>query len=646
MRALSAGGRRRLWAAGLILLAIAAGLAAQWPERGLWYDETVNAYFAAQPWAALWEWCARIDNQVPLHFALLKLWAGVGGTSEFALRAVSYWSALLAAAGLLALGRRLGGATAGALAAGAFAVTQSFAYAAFEVRPYALALALAAWSSVVLWELWRRCGAEAPRRERHCRALFLAYWLLALGLLYTHYTGALILAVHGVAVGWRALRTRSRRSWTVVVALVVGIAVGYLPWIAALAGRDVRAGTAFADRITPGEALDAYLTFYAHGQRAVPPDAPPYGWAMVAVIAGACALWLALRRSHRLDPRALALPLLATLLPLAGLIVMVYGVQAKLSGRHGWVAWLGAALIVGVGLAALRRVRWLRWPVWAGALLVLWLPATASYPPTYNSYLREAFAYIRQQAAPGDVLVLRDGTLFTAAGYYDAAVPWIGLPPDKLTDVNRFLFFDEAIAALDALIGANDARRVWVLSWQGDIMDPQNLVGGMLEYLGEPEPLPGAFGFGDVSLACYRLLRDPTDLRARVDALQPVVQAPPDGPLFVGGYVLGADTVPRGGVVRLHTWWQRGPTVMPEVRASVRLVASDGQFYAQLDQPPAGPSFGQENWATGQPVLGRYALSVPADIPLGPAEVRLILYDMQGAFAPVEVVVDRLTIGE
>ena len=645
MRALSPGGRRWLWTAGLILLATAAGLAAQWPVRGLWYDETVNAYFAGQPWSALWEWCARIDNQVPLHFALLKLWVGVGGTSEFALRAVSFWSALLAAAGLLALGRRLGGATAGALAAGAFAVTQSFAYAAFEVRPYGLALALAAWSSVVLCELWRRCGKASPR-ERCCPGLFAAYWLLALGLLYTHYTGALILAVHGVAVGWHALRARSRRSWAVAAALAAGLAVGYLPWAAALAGRDVRAGTAFAERITPGEALDAYLTFYAHGQRAVPPDAPPYGPAMVAVIAGACAVWFALRRRHRLPACELALPLLATLLPLTGLMVMVYGVQGKLSGRHGWVAWPGAALIAGVGLAALKQARWPRWPVWAGALLVLWLPATASYPPTYNSYLREAFAYLRQHAEAGDVLVLRDGTLFTAAGYYDAAVPWIGLPPDKLTDVNRFLFFDEAVAALDALIDAHGAERVWVLAWQGEIMDPQNLVGGMLEYLGEPEPLPGAFGFGDVSLARYRLLRDPADLRTRVDALQAVVQAPPDGPLFLGGTVLGADSVPREGVVRLHTWWRRGESVMPDVRASVRLYADDGRLYAQADQPPAGPSFGQENWALGQPVLGRYALTVPPDMPPGPAEVRLILYDMQGAFAPIEVVVDRLTISE
>jgi hypothetical protein len=642
MRALLPGERQRLWAAGLILLAIAAGLAAQWPGRGLWYDETVNAYFAGQPWSALWEWCTQVDNQVPLHFALLKLWAGAGGTSEFALRAVSFWSALLAAAGLLALGRRMGGATAGALAAGAFALTQSFAYAAFEVRPYGLALALAAWSSVVLWEVWRRCGAMS-HRDRRCPGLFLAYWLLAVGLLYTHYTGALILAVHGAAVGWRVWRVPSRRRVAMAALLAAGVAAGYLPWAIALAGRDVRAGTAFADRITPAESFDAYLTFYAHGQRAVPPDAPPYGWAMVAVIAGAGALWLALRRIHRRPIHTLALPLLATLLPLAALIVMVYGVQAKLSGRHGWVAWLGAALIVGVGLAALRRARW---PVWAGALLVLWLPATASYPPTYHSYLREAFAYLRQHAAPGDVLLLRDGTLFTAAGYYDAALPWTGLPPDKLTDVNRFLFFDEAITALDALIDANGAQRVWVLAWQGDIMDPQNLVGGMLEYLGEPEPLPGAFGFGDVSLARYRLLRDPADLRARVHALQPVVQAPPDGPLYLGGYVLGADTVPRGGVVHLHTWWQRGATVMPEVRASVRLYASDRHFHAQLDQPPAGPSFGQENWAAGQPVLGRYALSVPLDMLPGAAEVRLILYDMQGAFAPVEVVVDRLTIGE
>lgn len=635
-----------MWVSALLLWAVAVWLVSQWPQRGLWYDETVNAYFAAQSWRNLWEWCTRIDNQMPLHFALLKLWGRVGGTGEFSLRLLSYWCALLATAALVALGRRLGTRGTGWLAAVAFAATQSFVYAAFEVRPYALALALAGWSSVVLWELWC-CYAETLRPPgRSYLLLLFAYWALALGVWYSHYTGALVLLVQAAVIGWQVLRHRARRRYLVAGQLAGGVLVGMLLWFAALAGRDVRAGTAYAGRVAPLTALQSYAEFYTYGQRAVPPDAPPYALAMGLVLGLGCILWAGLRRRHRQPIRALLVPLLATLLPLAALIALVYGVQAKLSGRHGWVVWPGAALLFGTGYGALQPWRRLRWVLWLGALVILWMPARASYPPIYNSYLREAFAYVRQHAAPNDVLVLRDGTLFTAAGYYGVTVPWIGLPPEPLTDVNRFLFFGEAADHLEALVRTHHARRVWVLSWQGDIMDPQNLVAGMLEFLGEEEPLPAAFGFGDVSLARYRLRRAPEAWRAQVQRLTPQAQFPPDGPLFLGGYVVGGERVSPGAAVRVHTWWQRGPVVHPGARVSLRLYAGDGTLIAQYDQPPAGPTFGQENWLAGVPVLGRIGLTVPPDMPRGPAEVRLILYDMDGSFEPLPVPVASLVIAD
>ncbi len=645
MRALSGNERRRLWLSALLLWATTTWLVQQWPERGLWYDETVNAYFATQSWGDLWEWCTRIDNQMPLHFALLKGWGTFGGTSEFALRLPSVWSALLAVAALIALGRRLGSSWMGWLAAIAFGLTQSFLYAAFEVRPYGVALALTGWASVVLWELWQRYAVCGRRRDRRFATLLFAYWLLAWGLWYTHYTGVLVLTVHAALVGWAVLRRPERRRGTIALQLAGGTVAGMLPWYLALAGRDVRAGTAYAGRVDPLTALKTYADFYAHGQRAVPADAPPYTWAVVAVLALGCLLWYALRRWHRQPVCSLLVPLVGTLLPLTALIGLVYGVQAKLSGRHGWMVWLGAALLFGAGYSALQPWRRLRWMGWLGALVVLWLPARATYPPVYNSYLREAFAYVRQHAVAGDVLVLRDGTLFTAEGYYRPGVPWIGLPPEPLTDVNRFLFFDEAADGLEALVEAQQAQRVWVLSWQGDIMDPQNLVAGMLEFLGEQEPLPGAFGFGDVSLALYRLERSVGDWREQVRALRPIAQYPPDGPWYLGGYILQRGPVAPGATMWVHTWWRRGESVHPDARLSLRLYAADGTLAAQHDQPPGGPSFGQENWGLETPILSRLALSVPPDMPAGLAEVRLILYEMESALEPLEIEVGRLQIG-
>jgi hypothetical protein len=632
--------RRRLWISTLVLWVIVGGLVSQWPQRSLWYDETVNAYFAERPWAEIWNWCTRIDNQMPLHFVLLKLWGSAVGTSEFALRAFSFGCAVLSAAGVMALGRRVGGkASVGWLAALAFVLSQSFLYAAFEVRPYALALALLAWSSVVLWTLCDRYAAGSRRLDRRYGYLLAVYLLLALSLVYMHYTGFLALAAHGLYVGWQTLRRRTRRSVLMAAHLAAGLGIGYLPWMLALAGRDVRVGTAYAGRISPRLALKSYLNFYAYGQRVVPADAVPYAASIIVLVIGAVALWLLARRREPAPWNGFGLSLLMVIIPLTALLALVYGVQAKLSGRHAWPTWIGLSLLIGMGLATLDWLRGLKWPVWAAALFVVWLPASAHFPPIYNSYLREAFGYVNGHAEPGDVLVLRDGTLFTAAGYYGAHIPWIGLPPDKLTNVNRFLFLDEAITDLERLVDQHTARRVWVIAWQGQIMDPQNLVAGVLEAIGDPQPLPDAFGFGDVSVSLYRRNVSPRSLYERVAALTPLVQAPPDGPVYLGGYLLTAGPVPHGGIVLIQTWWRRGAAVIPGVRVSVRLYDPDGRFYAQLDQPPVSASFGQELWQTDSPILSRFTLQVPQEMPSGPAEVKLVLYDIQGTFEPITVVV-------
>lgn len=628
-----------------VLLVIAAVLILQWPQRGLWYDETVNAHFAQASLRAIWDWCTQIDNQMPLDFALRNLWGRVAGTGEFALRAYSWGWALLSAAGVIALGGRLGGsASAGWIAGLAYAVTQSALYAAFEVRPYAMALALFAGASVVLWELWARYASGDRALDRRALWWVATYWLLALALIYTHYTGFIALAAHGVFAGGAVLSRRTRRSMLLAGLLGAGVVLGYLPWVIALAGRDVRAGTAYAEQIAPLTALRAYLDFFTFGQRAVSADAPPYAAGIGGLVLAAAGLTAADAWRNPASRRSRVFALLLVGVPIAALLAMVYGVQGKLSGRHAWPTWIGVAVLIGVSAGALWRPRGLGWIAAAGAVALLALPARAGYPPTYNSYLREAFAYVNTHAGPGDVLVLRDGTLFAAAEYYDARPPWIGLPSEPLTDVNRFLFIDEATRDLGRLVSAHEARRVWVLAWQGQIMDPQGLVDGIMEAIGQAQPLPGAYGFGDVSLTLYTLQDTPEVLRERVEALPGLAETPGGGPVLLGGYVLNADPMPHGTAVVVHTWWLRGAVVMPEMRVSLRLYDAEGNFYAQIDQPPVGPSFGQEHWPPGEPVFSRFVLWVPPEMPAGAAEVRAVIYHMGNAFEPFSVRVAAFTV--
>lgn len=636
-----------LWLSVLLLWLILAGLVRQWPERGLWYDETVNGYFAEHSWSDLWQWCTRVDNQMPLHFALLKVWGALVGTGEFALRLFSVGCMLLAAAGIIALGRRVGGRrSAGWLAALAFVFSQSFVYAAYEVRPYALALALYAWAGVILWELWQRYADGSRPLDKPYFGLLCAYLLLALALIYSHYTAFLALAAHGFYLLWSAARQRSRRQIMLLAHLGTGISAGVLPWMLALAGRDVRAGTAYAGRVKFSLAFDTYLDFYAYGQKIVPEDAPPYTLALVILLLVLIGVWQVMNRRQP-DAWAGGVFALFTLgVPLIGLLVMVYTVQGKLSGRHGWPVWIGVALVIGAGLAALERLRGQKWSLWVGALALIALPSTTDFEPVYNSYLREAFQYVNAYAEPGDVLVLRDGTLFTAADYYDIHLPWLGMPSDQLTDVKQFLFFNEAFADLESLVRRYEARRVWVIEWQGQIMDPQNLVHGLLEVIGESLPLDGSFGFGDVRVSLYRLRDNPQTLRQRVVAFSPIQATPAGGPVYYGGYVLNQGSVPHGGIIQVHTWWRRGENVMPGMRVSLRLYDLSGKFYTQLDQPPVSASFGQENWPPDELVLSRQMLWVPAEIPAGRAEVKMLLYDMQGTFEPITVPVDYVEIAD
>lgn len=618
----------------LLLLLVLAHLVWLWPDRSFWYDETVNAYFASRPWGEIWEWCTRIDNQALLGFVLLKGWHGLVGDSEFALRAFSVFCALLAVAGLVALGRRVGGGwSAGLLAGGVFAATQSFLYAAFEVRPYALALFLFAWSSVFLWEVWERYGlGERPPDGRYW-ALLGGYLAFALAMCYTHYTG-LVLAVfaQGAYVGVTLFVRPSRSAVRAAGHLALGLIIGYIPWLIALAGRDIRGGTAFEGAVPMAYALKVYTAFWVHGQREVTQEAFRYGWGMIGVVAFAPILW-AVVGQHR-EWRRLLFALLMTMVPIALLLVLVHSFHGKLAGRHGWPAWLGAALLVGMGLSALKRLRWGRWPLWAAALALMWLPARADLRPSYDSRLREAFAYIRANAQPGDALILRDGSLFTAAGYYQVGLPWVGLPNVRLIDARRVLTIEETLTTLEGFLAQTQARRLWVVSWQAYIMDRTDVGLGALEYIGASQSVEDSFG--DVKVALYRLRDTPQALRARLAEGVPRLIAP-GGPAFLGGYINNRGPIhPRTKII-LHTWWVRAEPTIADLRVSFRIYDAQGRFYAQVDQPPGGWLYRLEDWPNDVPVFTRAVLKVPEDLPLGEYTVGMVVYSASNAFNPISV---------
>src|SRR5262245_14337008 len=127
-----------LWSAAAFLIALMTWLIIHWPRGGLWYDEALTTYVATDSWRTLLRWCTQVDIQVPLHYVVLRLWAGLVGDSEFALRALSVFCAILAAAGLVAIGRRVTAQTGIGMIAGLFlGFLPGMLWIGYEVRAYA-----------------------------------------------------------------------------------------------------------------------------------------------------------------------------------------------------------------------------------------------------------------------------------------------------------------------------------------------------------------------------------------------------------------------------------------------------------------------------------------------------------------------------
>src|SRR5262249_7548065 len=125
---------------------------------------------------------------------------------------------------------------------------------------------------------------------------------------------------------------------------------------------------------------------------------------------------------------------------------------------------------------------------------VPWATGQIGHPP--QSDFRGAFSYIQAHWHDGDMVILRDGTLFPVADYYRSPAPYIGLPDSMITDVTHILQAKEAISILNKQ--SNTIHGVWLLAWQGGVMDPENVTLGLLETIGTRQL--ANMSFGDVGL--------------------------------------------------------------------------------------------------------------------------------------------------
>jgi mannosyltransferase len=168
----------------------------------LWYDEAATVTSAQRSWPQLWAELHTVDAVHGLYYALLHVWFWLVGYTPFTLRLPSALAVGVAAALVVALGRRIGGRRLGITAGIVFLLLPRVQWAGTEGRSYATITALSVCLTLV--------GLTAVRRSRTGGATkwWVAYGALTVVAVVFNVYLALAVVAHAVALVWTAASER------------------------------------------------------------------------------------------------------------------------------------------------------------------------------------------------------------------------------------------------------------------------------------------------------------------------------------------------------------------------------------------------------------------------------------------------------
>lgn len=581
--------RRRLdraRAGALAVIALAFALRVyRLADANVWWDEGWTVWLAGHDlgWIAL---RTASDEHPPLHYWLMHGWQLMFGTTAATGRFFSVLFGVLAVAVLYRLGKAIGGARLGLLAAGLLALARFQVWWSQDIKNYTLS-AFFAWASV--WFVWQWLFGKGRGR-----GAWVGYVACAALALYSHYLGALVVLASNLFVvivllaRWR----RGERSlgpwvrWALAQAAVFAL---FAPWgyVYLQNGATWTAAPAFDFLLF----LRLAATVLALG---VTTFIENYTWVVLALV-GVAALavgWVAQGRGVGAQGGReaaawgavyawvilLVPPVLIYALSLTPAALFAPKIQARylmmLAPAFALALALGILWMAQLGRGDARRF------ARVGALALAALVAGAQLFTLGEYYgarrLRDEYSTAMQVVnhfrLPGDALVLNTDQEWPTALYYlNEPMDWVGVPNGTAVD-------EAGAARVVAQLGAPHA--VWVLTIPDALQkDPARLVERKLE---QRWPKQFEQTFDDKRLTLYAdAVRNVKDVSAATFAPQVTRDVALDGQLALVGQDLPVREVEPGDVVRVVTYWR----AQDLATVNLRLETAGGNAVANASVP-------------------------------------------------------------
>lgn len=448
---------------GLLALALRAY---RLDRLSLWVDEAFSVWLARQPLTEMVAWIARIDQHPPLYYLTLAGWGRVWGWSEAGVRSLSVVWSVMTLPLVWAIGRQVGGARVGWIAAVVFALAPLHVRYAQEARMYAL---LTWGTALMVWAALQWMTEMVPRRWHQ--------WALGIGgltTLYAHHMGVLFVgAVLGGLVLWAFAGPghRARRPLGRVVACLL---IGWGLWVPVLVHQAAGVLRRFW---IPYPTWETVANFVRALHAAYTPTAGLFRL-IDGVLLGVFgyAVWVLLRRAHGHGRWPVILLLLVTVAPvLAALAVSpvrpVFQTRTLIAVGVPYVVLiaLGLATFPWQRVALLGLVGWLALNVWG-----LYGVYTRPDPEPW----RDVAAHVSRLVQPGDLLLFHASWVALPFDYYfpaEIAVVRRGVPVDRFERGElEPLMRPEDVPALRALVAPYP--RVWLIYSHDWYTDPEGWV--------------------------------------------------------------------------------------------------------------------------------------------------------------------------